>query len=343
MCSVTLCRPAREYAPQVLEQIVRQILAQADRPVALSFWEVEPSSGSLSRVCRVMEALQAGGKGGQIHIRVLTTGKSLKERHARCLARNGAVVGLLPCGEGAVGAWGADDAFGEPAAAYRQTGVAAQLLAEQQVPFYLAESVTPFLARAVREIYGFFKASGWNYQSYRFDAGWARTAVSEIAEIYRDFLFALFQLWWEDRMGGSAVYILEFDRLAGLLKGVLPSDCYENGRRRSQNLIAPDGRVYPEDDALLSGEALGNIVEMDLPSMEKAYFQQGVTAWKGLEASPACRGCRWAILCGGNWDGWRGERKMLCPAYREFYEFAVPRLLDLLREIGKSFPVAGTA
>lgn len=339
MCNVVFCHPISDYPPHILARIINRLLEADGCAGSITFWEINSSVESLTQTCNVIKKLQSERGNRQFYIQVMMTGEALQEKEAHLLGQLGAVVGLLSQG---LRSKKSHTTCTDLEQAYGQITGAANLLDRMAVPFYVVESVTPISAPQITEAYQFFGAHGWRFQSYRPNYKLWKSAVTKKAEIYLAFLLNLFQLWWEDRMRGNTVYIWEFDRLAGLFKGVPSIDRDEAGRRKSKNLITQDGTVYPSKEAMLSGDTLGNVMEMDFPMMEEQYLARKRDFCGDPTISDNCRGCRWAMLCGGNWDGWHGERNTVCSAYCRFYEFAVPRLMDLLREIGKNFPIPGT-
>ena len=108
------------------------------------------------------------------------------------------------------------------------------------------------------------------------------------------------------------------------------------GRCSMQSVVEADGSVYPCDFYVLDRYRLGN-----LNTDGYAELTDALTKTRFIEESlcqaEECRACRWASLCRG---GCRRDRdagagalglNYFCPAYRQFYEYAVPRLRTLLR------------
>lgn len=316
MIFLTLCRPVMLYPAPLLARVIQQVSEQIE-PVKLCFHEGAGSPDGMSTICDMIAAIEQ--KQAQVEYEVFTAGEGLLETHMQALSKRNVVVGSLP---------GTSPCLPER---YRQAERVTKHLMRYHIRTYLREMIDSDLTQqGAGRVYRFLMEKGWTHQSYRL--GPKRKALDW--ETYRAFLLELFQLWWQDRMDGIVTYIAEFDALAGLLKGNPSGRRDRNGQWRDQNVIAPDGQVFPYLFDLPQAP-LGDLMVDDLTSLERRY-QQSVS--ESEEIPKKCRRCRWVSLCYGDWDGYMGDRAPMCQAYRDLYDLAVPRLLDLLRKIGRSFP-----
>lgn len=124
---------------------------------------------------------------------------------------------------------------------------------------------------------------------------------------YGDLLILIFELWRKDRMAGKKIRIREFENLAGAIGGGHRYFCGISG--------ACQGRIDWTDE----GE----------PSFCNCAVFRNI--------SKKCKGCRWVSICRQGcileYPGSAPERNYFCDAYQMYYEYALPRMLDLLRMI----------
>ena len=122
-----------------------------------------------------------------------------------------------------------------------------------------------------------------------------------------------------------------------ILTGQRPESCSLHGSCLPQWVIEADGSVYPCDFYALDEWRLGNILEDSFAQMEEARKASGFVAWS-CRLPAECRACRWLPLCR---NGCRRNREpvtedhtgknVFCAAYRNFLEYAYPRLTEVCR------------
>ena len=112
------------------------------------------------------------------------------------------------------------------------------------------------------------------------------------------------------------------------------------GHCTMQYVIEADGSVYPCDFYMLDVWRLGNLTVDSFPELERRRQALGF-----IEAScvypPECHSCKWASLCRCGCrrdrlampDGSPGVNRY-CGAFRSFFEYAVPKLTELVRQYG---------
>ena len=101
------------------------------------------------------------------------------------------------------------------------------------------------------------------------------------------------------------------------------------GQCNVQYLVESNGNVYPCDFYAMDEYYLGNICTDTVARLDAAR-----TAMRFVEDSrekPAqCRECRWFGLCRGgcrrDYTGGADSHNYYCESYREFFEYAYPRL-----------------
>ena len=111
--------------------------------------------------------------------------------------------------------------------------------------------------------------------------------------------------------------------------------CSMLGECICQYVVEADGSVYPCDFYVLDEWNLGNIRDLSFREMTESDTAKrfvNVSRWK----SPECRECKWYKICRGgcrrNREPFEDGRPVLnyfCPSFKEFFEYATPRLLEV--------------
>ena len=163
------------------------------------------------------------------------------------------------------------------------------------------------------------------------------TPYSLTPEGYGRFLCGLFDCWYRDWAAGEYVSIRLFDDYLRLLAGMAPSTCAASGACGSYLVVEGDGSLYPCDFFVLDQWYMGNLhtcsVEQALNSEAGRRFQ----AQGQLRPEP-CSACPYFPVCRGgcrrDWEGSGPEtRNYYCPAFRQFFNYALPRLRQAARAI----------
>ena len=220
---------------------------------------------------------------------------------------------------------------------------AIELLRSCDVPFNILIVVTAQTARRAREIYRFFDRKGLCYQQYipcidPMNTRDQKNKFTLTAAAYGKFLCTTFDLWYKDKVNGKFVYNRYFENLLGICLGRRPEACGMLGHCGIQYAVEADGSVYPCDFYMLDDYRLGNfnmdaIEEMDRVRKEIRFLEEST------EIHEDCLRCRWHSLCK---SGCKRDRIVLendrfgknryCEAYRELFEYAVPKLVELARK-----------
>ena len=217
------------------------------------------------------------------------------------------------------------------------------LLKEYKVEFNVLTVVTRQTVPQIKQIYQFFSRLGVEYQQYipcldPLEAVAGKQCYSLDEESYLQFLKNLFDCWYPEAKQGHLRYVRYFIGLMNLLAGNPPGVCEMNGVCSRQYVVEADGSVYPCDFYMLDDWRLGNLTTDSFPELERRRQALGF-----IEASrvspPQCRSCKWAPLCRGGCrrdrlampDGSLGVNRY-CGAFRSFFEYAVPKLMELVRQ-----------
>ena len=113
------------------------------------------------------------------------------------------------------------------------------------------------------------------------------------------------------------------------------------GHCTCQYVVEADGGVYPCDFYVLDGYRLGDIETQDFPDFDKKRRELRFIE-NSLVPHEDCRACPFGYLCRGGcrrdrdgFDGGPLQKNYLCPAYRAFFPYALPRLQELAQDVMK--------
>jgi uncharacterized protein len=158
---------------------------------------------------------------------------------------------------------------------------------------------------------------------------------------YAFFLKHFFDRWSADFMGGKEISVRYFDNLVRMVMGAPPETCSMRGSCGCQFVFEADGSVYPCDFYVTDAWKLGNIHEKELLEL---YEADNCTRFikSSLSTEPACLDCKWKSLCRGGCRRDREnmltgelERNYYCDSFKEFLDYAYPRLLDIANYVKK--------
>lgn len=147
---------------------------------------------------------------------------------------------------------------------------------------------------------------------------------------YGRFLCGLFDCWYRDWQTGRYVSIRLFDDYLRILAGMPPSTCAASGACGSYLVVEGDGSLYPCDFFVLDQWYLGNISQMGVEDAINSPRSLDFLA-RGRTRPEGCKTCPYAAICRGgcprDWTafGPQGEN-YYCPAFRQFFDCALPRL-----------------
>ena len=221
---------------------------------------------------------------------------------------------------------------------------AAQILKNHGVDFNILTVITGKTADSITKIYNFYRRSGFLYQQYipcldPIDLPRGSSPYSLTPEKYARFLKTLFDLWYRDLQAGRFIYIRYFENLLGMMLGEHPESCGLTGRCTIQNVIEADGSVYPCDFYCLDEWKLGDIRTDSFEEMMESKKAADFLAVSELPMKE-CGECRWYPVCRG---GCRRDREPVsgmlpaenyfCPAFEEFFDYAMPRLREVAGRI----------
>lgn len=320
---------------ETLRRVLTQVLSAASSTCTLAFQGGEPTLAGLPFFRRVIELeKELNVNHCQIRHALQTNGLLLDDEWADFLHENRFLVGVSLDGTKELHDKNRVDAGGN--GTWNRVMHSLQLLKKHGVEFNILTVVTGDLCRCTGKVLGFYARNGFSYRQFipcldpigeeRGQYPWSLTTP-----LYARYLKDSFDGWYRDLLDGHKTYHRYFDNLLLIMDGQWPEACGMGGVCGRQLVVEADGSVYPCDFYMLDEYRLGNFSTDSFETVEKNR-----TALQFLEKSAIpddeCRSCRWKALCRG---GCRRDRDYFekglgknyyCPAYREFFEYAYPRL-----------------
>jgi uncharacterized protein len=225
---------------------------------------------------------------------------------------------------------------------YHRVMHAVQLLKSHRADFNILTVVTAESCKNIHGIHGFFDRNGLCYQQYipcldPLDEVRGQHPWSLTPPLFERYLKQSFDCWYQAAVRGRKTYHGYFDNLLRIMSGQFPEACGMLGRCGQQYVVEADGSVFPCDFYTLDQWKLGNLVTDDFASIDRKREETGFIR-QSMVMEKSCLSCRWSALCHG---GCRRDRDYFedgmgknyyCSAYTHFFEYAVPRLGEILRK-----------
>ncbi len=341
-------RQVKEYgfmSPEILELAVKRAFEEAEEGCGFAFQGGEPTLSGLDffETFIRLERKYNTRNLPAVHS-IQTNGLGLGREWADFFVRNRFLVGISldgikPTHDACRKGPGGEGTFG---AVMETIG----LFQERGVDFNILTVVNRRTAGRISRIYSFYRKQGLDYLQFipcldPFDEKPGERDYSLTPEAYGEFLNTLFDLWYLDVKRGRAPYIREFENYVGILMGYEPEQCSQRGVCGIQMVVEADGSVYPCDFYATDGYRLGNLKDMSLDRLGRRGLEMGFVQ-KSMENKGECLRCPYGFLCRGGCRrlrlrGTEGElgQNYFCPAYKRFFEAALPRLRELAVLAGK--------
>lgn len=330
---------------ETLELLTRKALEAAEGSCTFGFQGGEPTLAGLDFFRKAVAfQKQYNRKGLRVSNSIQTNGLAIGGEWAEFLAENHFLVGLSLDGTKEIHDGNRVDPLGK--GTFNRVLKTAQLLAAKKVEFNILTVVTRQSTRYIDRIYGFFRRSGLYWLQFipcldPLGEQRGSNPYSLTPEAYGKFLKSLFDLWYRDVKAGNFIYIRYFENLVGMVMGQPPESCGLSGRCVVQNVVEADGSVYPCDFYALDEWKLGNIRTDSIAEMMQGEKAQKFLALP-LELPEECPSCQFYPICRGGCrrdrEPMAGDRLPLnyfCPAYKEFFAYALPRLKEIAYEAAR--------
>ncbi len=327
---------------KVLEETIKQVLAQGEKAVSFGWQGGEPTLMGLPFFKKAVALQQEYGRGHSVGNGLQTNGLLVDEEWAEFLAEYKFLVGLSLDGPEHV--HNRNRLLRNGKGSWSRVVDKARLLLDKGAAVNALTVVNDFSVEYPEEIYEFHKSLGLNYMQFipclePDPSDPLRTAsFSAPAEKYGRFLCRLFDLWLDDFEGMVATTSIRFfDSLFHLYLDLAAPDCTLLKECGVYVVVEHNGDVYACDFFVNPGWRLGNVAEGRLIDMLNSSLQNKFGQMKA-ELSEECRRCRWLRYCRGGCTkhrlNYRSGRKLdyFCQSYKMFFEYADERFKKLASE-----------
>jgi uncharacterized protein len=336
---------------EIIEVIIRKVLQFASGYATFSFQGGEPTLCGIDffkSVVRLQKKLNIHNV--SINSCIQTNGISIDSEWAEFLHDNNFLVGLSLDGPQDVHDRYRVDAKGR--GTHEKVVQTSELFDKYKVEYNILFVVTDETALHPDALYDFYQKKNFNFLQFMpcidpAESGRGVHGYSLHPQQYAVFLKHFFDRWSADFMGGREISIRYFDNLVRMVMGNPPETCSMRGSCGCQFVFEADGSVYPCDFYVTDQWKLGSIHERELPGLyDSANCRRFID--NSLSIDPACKICQWQSLCRGgcrrdreNMLTGKLERNYYCESFREFLEYAYPRLLDIAKYVKKVHSQAG--
>lgn len=327
-----------KMSEEVLSVLVKKTLAEASE-CAFMFQGGEPTLAGLPFYQYLVQLVKQENKRG-IHVQyaIQTNGMGIDDQWAEFFSENQFLVGLSMDGiQSTHDRWRVDV---QGQGTYVRVRHAAEILRHHGVDFNIVTVVTAQVAKRITTIYSEYRQLGFDYQQFipcldPLGEERGRSVHSLTPSLYARFLKTLFDCWYEDWKAGQFVYNRTFENYILMLRGYPPESCGMGGGCSRQLVVEADGSVFPCDFYVLDDYCIGNLCTDSFEQIERNRDRLGFIR-KSYELPSQCQKCEWLRLCRG---GCRRDREpftasrvsfnYFCEAYKSFFSYAVPRLMEI--------------
>lgn len=337
---IFLGQRARRMSPEILKEVTRQYLGLNFEVSCFSWQGGEPTLCGLSFFRKAIELQKKHGRIGQrVSNAFQTNGLLIDKKWCSFFSEYKFLVGLSLDGpkkmhdyyrtKGHNGTW-------------KTVMRTAKLLAEYEVEFNILTVVTGQNEGQARILFKWFVDHRFCY--LQFIPCLETTPKGDIAPFsvtpggYGDFLCELFDLWWLNR--SSRISIRMFDAmLESLVFRENRLMCTFSPLCRSYLVVEHNGNIYPCDFFVREDTQLGNLTQTPLVEIFQSDSYRNFGKKKS-ETADECIECLYRNICHGgcqkdrlNIKGLPHRRTYLCPSYKQFFQYAWPRLEQLAKKI----------
>ncbi|MCI9250927.1 MAG: anaerobic sulfatase maturase [Lachnospiraceae bacterium] len=318
-----------------LEQVVKRIFEYADTECTIAWQGGEPTLAGLSFFQDYLQLeTTCNRKKIPVHRAIQTNGFALDAKWAAFLSKHHFLTGLSL--DGIESTHNAFRKTRQGEESFSSVLAAAGLLKQFHADYNILTVINRKTAPEIREIYAFFQKQAFRYQQYivcldplEEEPGlhpWSLTP-----ELYGSFLTELFELWYQDALKGCAPYIRQFENYIGILLGIPPESCEQNGNCGYQIVIEADGSVYPCDFYVTDSHCLGNVKDSSFEELQHSLKQQTFLK-RSIPLPENCKKCDFLPLCRNGCYRHRSEKDgihFFCDSYKRFFGQCLPQLKEL--------------
>ena len=324
----------------IMHKLIDQAFEYADSQCTFAFQGGEPSLAGLQFYKEFSDYVEnhSNPKNISVHYAFQTNGLLIDDTWALWFKKHQVLVGISLDGPKSIHDRYRKDHLGQ--GTFDKVMSTINILNTHQVDYNILCVVHAASSYKARKIYEFYRKNNMNYHQYIecLDPLESQRGIHEYSlkpSQYETFLKDLFDAWYEDMTSGHYVYNRYFENLMMILIGQGPESCNMRGFCGPQWVIEADGSTYPCDFYVLDEWKLGNILKDSFETMEKNREISGFIQ-QSHPIPEECKQCKWLILCR---NGCRRNRitsddktlgkNYFCSAYKNFLEYASPRLMKL--------------
>lgn len=317
---------------ETAKNLIDKALASSDN-VCFSFQGGEPTLSGLEFFKEFTSYAREKG-GERVSFALQTNGYIIDREWAAFFRENGYLIGLSMDGNKKI-----HDIYrldNNKKGTFVKTFRAASFFKAENVEFNILTTVNREVAEHIKEVFDFFKRNGFKYLQFipcLDEISGVKNDYSLSPELYSKALKELFDRYFDSWQRGEYISIRYFDNLVTMLLGYPPEACGMSGICGNYYVIEGDGSVFPCDFYVLDEYKMGNINTDDIPTLDEHRRAIGFIQ-KSTKIEEECRACKYFKLCRG---GCRRDREnfkegflglnYLCPAYKDFFDYAINRLL----------------
>jgi uncharacterized protein len=334
--------PAHRMSEAVLEETMRQLLAQPIPSISIGWQGGEPTLMGLPFFEKAVEFQKGFGAGKSVGNGLQTNGLLLDAEWAAFLHRYQFLVGLSLDGPEEIHDHYRRLAGGGPT--WRKTVEAARLLLDAEVAVNALTVVNALTAKHAREIYDFHRSLGLVHMQFipcvegDPDRPGFAAPFAASGEAFGRFLTEVFDLWLADfRDGLPTTFIRFFDSVFYRYVGLEPPECDLSGECGPYLVVEHNGDVFACDFFVEPDWRLGNVMSGRLVHMLNSARQRAFGRRKA-DLPEECRACGWLSLCRGGCpkdrlrDPSDEGRNHFCPGFKAFFAHADARLKALAED-----------
>jgi len=319
-------------SPEILEELIRQVMQQSGREVSIAWQGGEPALMGLEFYQKAIDLEIKYGHGKQVGNGFQTNGTLLDREWAKFFKRYDWLIGLSLDGPEHI-----HDRYRVNKGLQKTWSVVeekARMLLEEGVAVNAMCCITDYSANHAEELYQYYKDLGLTWMQFipvvetDPDNPSQAAPFSLTAEKYGDFLVKLFDLWIGDFVDGvPTTSVRHFESALYSYVGLEAPECTLHKECGPYVVVEHNGNIYSCDFFVEPRHRLGNLRNDKIINMLNSKKQDDFG--KAKAALPRkCRFCPWLSKCFGGCTKDRikdpADQRLprFCKSYIQFFEHA---------------------